>query len=237
MVERRWPWLVSACLLLASGLATGRAAYLWWLPCRDAVSDGGGECLRRMGGGSPFAAVGASYPAVTPLMGLAMLAAAAAWLAIVVGLRWSWPQRLLLAPLVPVLALAGLRPEAATAELILLVDVAVVAAFVGTTVGSGPVVAGPDGVAVWRVWIPLGAVATFGMIWQIVDLLVLGRGYLGAVVGLAAAVATGVLALRTAPGPSVTRGAGVATRYAEAGSRSDRTSPMRRPPRGPRPSW
>lgn len=210
MVERRWPWPVSAVLLLVAGLAMARSAHLWWQPC--GVAGGGvgvddGACFRRMDEGSPLA-VAAAYPDLTQLIGLALLSAAAAWLVLVLGLRWSWSQRLLLAPLGLVLALVAVRPEVATSELIVVVDVAVVAAFVGTAIGGGsnPVVAGPDGVDVWRVWIPLGAVGTFGMIWTMVDHLVMGAwaspgwgtppgtGYLGAVVLMAAAVVTVLLA-------------------------------------------
>ena len=220
MVERRWPWPVSAVLLLVAGLATARSTYLWWQPCSAAASGVAGHgddgaCFRRMDEGSALA-VAAAYPELAQLIGLALLSAAAAWLALVLGLRWSWSQRLLLAPLGLVLALVGVRPEVATTELIVVVDVAVVAAFVGTAIGGGgsPVVAGPDGVEVWRAWIPLGAVATFGMIWTMADHLLMGlwagpgwgtppgTGYLGAVVLMAAAVVTVLLAAGPARAPS-----------------------------------
>ena len=38
--EQRWPWLVTAGLMLAAAAATGRSTYLYWLPCRGSMLRG-----------------------------------------------------------------------------------------------------------------------------------------------------------------------------------------------------
>ena len=63
MREQRWPWLLTAGLMLAAAAAAGWSTYLHWLPCRGSMLRGsiiqgddyvGGEfsdlCLRRMDG-------------------------------------------------------------------------------------------------------------------------------------------------------------------------------------------
>lgn len=61
--EQRWPWLLTAALMLASAVAAGWSTYLYWLPCRGSMLSGSiidgyayvgadfsDACLRRMDG-------------------------------------------------------------------------------------------------------------------------------------------------------------------------------------------
>jgi hypothetical protein len=38
--EQRWPWLLTAGLMLVAAAATGRSTYLYWLPCRGSMLKG-----------------------------------------------------------------------------------------------------------------------------------------------------------------------------------------------------
>jgi hypothetical protein len=95
--EQRWPWLLTAMLMLASAAAQVWSTFLHWLPCRGSMlswfADGFSEaCLRRMDGGLPFPST--FHPdqqapwaselgvAATGLTGMALLT-------LVLGLRWS----------------------------------------------------------------------------------------------------------------------------------------------------
>ena len=40
MREQRWPWLLTAGLMLVAAAATGRSTYLYWLPCRGSMLKG-----------------------------------------------------------------------------------------------------------------------------------------------------------------------------------------------------
>ena len=107
MRERRFPWVVTSVLLLASGVAAAWSTYLHWSPCRGALlsysvlmgyqhGPGPGfsdECLRWMDAGSlPFPSPsdawehtqGSAKWAVA-----AMVLAGSAWLVLVLGMRWS----------------------------------------------------------------------------------------------------------------------------------------------------
>jgi hypothetical protein len=38
--EQRWPWLLTAALILAAAVAAGWSTYLYWLPCRGSMLSG-----------------------------------------------------------------------------------------------------------------------------------------------------------------------------------------------------
>ncbi|MFT3875383.1 MAG: hypothetical protein QM708_02990 [Propioniciclava sp.] len=102
MKERRWPWLLSAALLFASGLAAGSATYLWWLPCAGQMMPGAAgftdACLVRMDAGLPYPlahAVEPFVPATYILASASMVLAAAAWLiAALAAAQWSGSSQL-----------------------------------------------------------------------------------------------------------------------------------------------
>jgi hypothetical protein len=94
--EQRWPWLLTAGLMLASAVAAAWSTYLHWLPCRGSMLRGsiihnydydydGGSfsdlCLRRMDGDQG--------PWESELNVVAMVLLGVAWLALVLGLRWQ----------------------------------------------------------------------------------------------------------------------------------------------------
>jgi hypothetical protein len=94
--EHRWPWLLTAGLMLASAVAAAWSTYLHWLPCRGSMLRGsiihdydydydGGSfsdlCLRRMDGDQG--------PWESELYVLATVLAGVAWLTLVLGLRWQ----------------------------------------------------------------------------------------------------------------------------------------------------
>jgi hypothetical protein len=96
--EQRWPWLLTAGLMLAAAAATGWSTYLYWLPCRGSMLRGSiinhyvdvgskfsRECKLAMDGD-----VALIVPWTSELNLVAMALLGVAWLALVVGLRWRW---------------------------------------------------------------------------------------------------------------------------------------------------
>jgi hypothetical protein len=108
--EQRWPWLLTAGLMLASAVAAAWSTYLYWLPCRGTMLEGtiiqpfSGDgrtyeeyekldpavkasmdaCLRRMDGD-----ISEQAPWTSELLVLAMALAGLAWLTLVFCLRWQ----------------------------------------------------------------------------------------------------------------------------------------------------
>jgi hypothetical protein len=108
--EQRWPWLLTAALMLGSAVAAGWSTYLYWLPCRGTMLEGtiiqpfsgdGGTyeeyerldpavkvsmdaCLRRMDGD-----ISEQAPWTSELLVLAMALVGLAWLTLVFCLRWQ----------------------------------------------------------------------------------------------------------------------------------------------------
>jgi hypothetical protein len=99
--EQRWPWLLTAGLMLAAATATGLSTYLYWLPCRGSMLRGSfinyyvevgrkfsPACKQAMDGD-----VALVMPWTSGLNLVAMAVLGMAWLALVVGLRWRWRTR------------------------------------------------------------------------------------------------------------------------------------------------
>ncbi len=235
---RRWPWWCAALLLLASGLATALSVWVHWLPCRGSMLNGSiafgyqyrqpdfsVACLRRMDGGGAF-------PSPTDLTDLdrlavayavaAMTIAAAAWVPLIVGLRWGWPARLAATGAIAVSLATTVHLWTASRTL---------PAGDSWSMGAGlpSEIAGVVAViVVWRLE-PLGAAdrrrllllawgaTAFGVIHQIVDYLTMvtlsdanwdtppGTGYGIAVVLVAAAVGIAVVSLREGRPPAAER--------------------------------
>jgi hypothetical protein len=92
--EQRWPWLVTAGLMLAAASATGRSTYLYWLPCRGSMLRGiihgygnakfSDECSWQMDGDNASV-----MPWTSDLNLVAMALLGVAWLTLVLGLRWQ----------------------------------------------------------------------------------------------------------------------------------------------------
>lgn len=127
MLERRWPALVSAALLLTSGVVAGIVTYLWWLPCRGTMlvgtlwelpgaGDFSSECLVRMDSGTPYplpAAVDGAAHAIYPLAAVAIVLAALAWLVMLFSApmtRWARLGGVAFAAALILLAVVGLEP-------------------------------------------------------------------------------------------------------------------------------
>ena len=126
MTARRWPFVASAGLLLASAVATAWSTYLHWLPCRNAMLNGSvlrgytyeqefsEACLRRMDGGIPF-----PYPPepaeqaawASELGVVATALAGLAWLTLVVGSGWGIRTKVI--AVLPSLLTLGLAGHAA----------------------------------------------------------------------------------------------------------------------------
>jgi hypothetical protein len=114
--EQRWPWLLTAGLMLAAAAATGRSTYLYWLPCRGSMLKGSvinyyvdvgrkfsPACKQAMDGD-----VALVMPWTSGLNLVAMALLGVAWLTLVVGLRWRWRTRAVAAlPGLATLAVAG----------------------------------------------------------------------------------------------------------------------------------
>lgn len=127
MIAKRWPWLLSGGLLLASGTVAWIVTALWWLPCRGAMLAGtileatdttefSQQCLVRMDSGTPFpliVAVDGAAPGMYELSALTIGIAALAWLVVVIATPMSIWSRLFgvaLTVSLVVLAWAGLQP-------------------------------------------------------------------------------------------------------------------------------
>ena len=93
--EQRWPWLVTAGLMLAAAVAAAWSTYLHWLPCQGSMSRD--ECWRRMDAGISFTGMGFPYlpdlaeapPWVSELGTAATVLVGVAWLTLVLGMRWQ----------------------------------------------------------------------------------------------------------------------------------------------------
>jgi hypothetical protein len=103
--EQRWPWLLTAGLMLAAATATGLSTYLYWLPCRGSMLRGSfvnyyvevgrkfsPACKQAMDGD-----VALVMPWTSGLNLVAMAVLGVAWLTLVVGLRWRWRTRAVVA--------------------------------------------------------------------------------------------------------------------------------------------
>ncbi len=187
--DRRWPWLVSAGLLVASGALAWSATSLWWRPCASALLVGtileppgsagfDDACLVRMDSGRPFPLPTAVEALPTSLHGVvaaAILLAALAWLVAVVTTTMPRPARvtgLALVAAAAVLGVAGLHPVPREAEpsvvggaAFWLIDVLVVIWL--ACVSRGPVHWSPRTMV--RLMLVLGGVTTFGALRGIVD--------------------------------------------------------------------
>jgi hypothetical protein len=89
--EQRWPWLVTAGLMLAAAVLAAWSTYLNWLPCQGNMPD---ECWRRMDAGISFTGVG--FPYLPSCRGAAVGVRAGhrcdvgvAWLTLVLGMWWQ----------------------------------------------------------------------------------------------------------------------------------------------------
>jgi hypothetical protein len=92
--EQRWPWLMTAGLMLAAAAATGRSTYLYWLPCRGSMLRGiiqgygsgkfSDECSGQMDVDNASV-----MPWTSDLNLVAMALLGVAWLTLVLGLRWQ----------------------------------------------------------------------------------------------------------------------------------------------------
>jgi hypothetical protein len=127
---RRWPWAVATTLLLAATVATARATYLFWLPCRGSMTRGliftfdasdasiPDACLQQMDAGTPFpyAPDDASYPTAGPVLAaVAMVLTGLAFLTLVLGMRWRLKTRAVAT--VPALLSLGLALSSVRAAL------------------------------------------------------------------------------------------------------------------------
>ena len=105
MREQRWPWLLTAGLMLAAAAATARSTYLYWLPCKGSMLRGSiinyyvdvgrkfsPACKQAMDGD-----VALVVPWTSGLNLVAMALLGVAWLTLVVGLRWRWRTRVVAA--------------------------------------------------------------------------------------------------------------------------------------------
>jgi hypothetical protein len=98
---QRWPWLLTAGLMLAAAAATGRSTYLYWLPCRGSMLRGSFinyyvDVGRKFSPGCKQAMDGDVALVVPWTSGLNLVAIAllgVAWLTLVLGLRWRWRTR------------------------------------------------------------------------------------------------------------------------------------------------
>jgi hypothetical protein len=101
VTEQRWPWLVTAGLMLAAAAATVRSTYLYWLPCRGSMLRGSiindyvnvgrkfsPGCKQAMDGD-----VALVVPWTSELNLVAMALLGVAWLTLIVGLPWRLRTR------------------------------------------------------------------------------------------------------------------------------------------------
>lgn len=221
--RRRVAWLVSAGLLLCAGLAAGWATYLSWLPCRGSMlvatplgpadADVPNACYERMDQGLPLdvGAVGAAS-LVNELIGLTLLAAALAWLVLVITSRWRRWERWCLLSLAVALGLASvavwLGARAGDALFAVLVLITLTALVVALVLLARMADGDSD---VRRMWVPLLAVGSLGLFGRVGEYLVMtmwselnwdtppGTGYLGAGLLVVASIAMLPLAPRRLP--------------------------------------
>jgi hypothetical protein len=206
--EQRWPWLLTAGLMLASAAAFAWSTYLHWLPCRgsmllgsiiqgdDSVGDRFSDlCLRRMDGDKG--------PWESELQVVAMVLLGAAWLALVLGMRWQLRTKAVAA----VLGLATLVLRDGSIPLMLLLnsELAAVIALVAILAWQPEV----RGRRVLRLVVVLWGVTAFGAIHTIVEYVVMinfsdanwdappGTGYLTAATITISAILTVIMTLRT----------------------------------------
>lgn len=217
MREQRWPWLLTAGLMLASAVAAGWSTYLHWLPCRGSMLLGsiiqgddhdGGKfsdlCLRRMDGDQG--------PWESELNVVAMVLLGVAWLALVLGLRWQLRTKAVAAVLVlatlaliPIMQLLNSELAAIPVMLLLNSEVAAVVALVVISVWQPEV----RGRGVLRLAVVLWGITAFGAIHTIVEYVVMttfsdadwdappGTGYLTVATITISAVLTVIMTLRT----------------------------------------
>jgi hypothetical protein len=206
--EQRWPWLLTAGLMLASAAAFAWSTYLHWLPCRGSMLLGsiiqgddsvGGRfsdlCLRRMDGDQG--------PWESELQVVAMVLLGAAWLALVLGMRWQLRTKAVAA----VLGLATLVLRDGSIPLMLLLnsELAAVIALVAILAWQPEV----RGRRVLRLVVVLWGVTAFGAIHTIVEYVVMinfsdanwdappGTGYLTVATITISAILTVIMTLRT----------------------------------------
>jgi hypothetical protein len=206
--EQRWPWFLTAGLMLASAAAFAWSTYLHWLPCRGSMLLGsiiqgddsvGGEfsdlCLRRMDGDQG--------PWESELQVVARVLLGVAWLALVLGLRWQLRTKAVAAVLG--LATLALRDGSIPLMLLLNSEVAAVVALVAILPWQPEV----RGRRVLRLVVVLWGVTAFGAIHMIVEYVVMinfsdanwdappGTGYLTVATITISAILTVIMTLRT----------------------------------------
>jgi hypothetical protein len=216
--EQRWPWLLTAGLMLASAVAAAWSTYLYWLPCRGSMLSGlsfgyhhGGPdfsdaCSWRMDGDIAYEVTLSELNIVS--MGLLGVA----WLTLVIGLRWQWRTRVLAA--LPGLAtLAGAVAVAMTigdlryedAPLIVLATIELVAIVALFWIAAWqPEVRGRY---IRRLLVVLWGTTAFGLVHLMTEYVIMGRldrsnlgyGYLTVAVITISAILTVIMTLRAPP--------------------------------------
>jgi hypothetical protein len=208
--EQRWPWLLTAGLMLAAAVAAAWSTYLHWLPCRGSMLRGsiihgygydynGGKfsdlCLRRMDGDQG--------PWESELNVVAMVLLGVAWLALVLGLRWQ-PRTKAVAAVLGLATLA-LRDGSIPLMLLLNSELAAVVALVAILAWQPAV----RGRRVLRLVVVLWGATAFGAIHTIVEYVVMinfsdanwdappGTGYLTVATITISAILTVIMTLRT----------------------------------------
>jgi hypothetical protein len=220
--EQRWPWLLTAGLMLASAVAAAWSTYLDWLPCRGSMLSGSiiygyhhvgpdfsDACLRRMDG--------EQGPRALELRSVAMALAGLAWLALVLGMRWQLRTKAVAAlPGLVTLALAGVVAIGAglgqddsllvilRLTLGLTFELLAVVALVAISTGEPDV----GGRGVLRLVVVLWGTTAFGLIHVIVEFIVMvkfteanwdtppGTGYLTVATITISAILTVIMTLR-----------------------------------------
>lgn len=219
MREQRWPWLLGAALLLASGAVAAWSTYLYWLPCKGSMLSGSifrgyaygpdfsDACLRRMDSGTPFPfpLTGAEATPGSPQLAVAaMVLAGLAWVVIVLGSRWPRPTTVV--ALLPSLAtiLVATQTAAHTSYVFLMIiDLTALVALVGLLDERSELRTGGR----LRLVSALGGAAAFGAVPSMLEYTTMvqlseadwdvppGTGYLLAAVPIVAGVLTMVMTL------------------------------------------
>lgn len=182
MKERRWPWLISGVIFVGAGAAAWWSTYLSWKVCSgsqglwqsvfasyDPSSPWSDACYVQMdsGGILPW-----PDPVAAPWSAMAAILTGAAWLMLVLGLRWSARMRLLAVSLGLVTLAAGVllattdvaadgSPYGALTLVIDLAAVVALAPVIEARKGGGLLVA--------RAAIAWFAAASFGAVRSILD--------------------------------------------------------------------